>query len=122
MAANQSEIPSSDPGPPVRPAPPLQPERSAQPASAEQPARRRTKRFWNWKLICAEFIVATMGIGGFIILRSSDESDWQDWAFGDPRPLSSQSRNSGTCDQRSGVCVAEPAGVGGCRSCLSDGG
>jgi hypothetical protein len=68
MATNESEIPSSDPGPPVRPAPPVQPERPAQPASAAQPARRRTKRFWHWKLICAEFIVATTGIGGFIIL------------------------------------------------------
>lgn len=68
MAVNDSEIPSSDPRAPVRPTPSVQPERSAQPASAAQPARRRTKRFWNWKLICAEFIVATAGIGGFIVL------------------------------------------------------
>jgi hypothetical protein len=61
MAANESEIPS-DPPPLARPTPPEQPH------PASQPVRRKTKRFWNWKLIGAEFILATAGVWGFVFL------------------------------------------------------
>lgn len=69
MSANESEIPSSAPARPARRAPPEQPQRAARSASAAQPSGRKTKRFWNWKLISAEFILAAVGIAGFIFLR-----------------------------------------------------
>lgn len=37
-------------------------------APTEPPRRSKTKRFWNWKLIGIEFLMAVAGVGAFFVL------------------------------------------------------
>ena len=73
MAVNDSQVSSSDPAPLAQPAPPEQPQPAARSMPAARAGRRKTKRFWNWKLIFIAFIAAAAGFGGFVFLGARME-------------------------------------------------